>query len=141
MPKVQSPNKEDRECFYCHRSGHIIANCLLLKRKEQQQSQSEPQPQGVGLIKIMSSTSTEDVSVKIGDDVYKLFIFDGLVSLTRESADQRLVRILRDTGASRSFILSSVLPFSEQSVCGYGTVLRNVKMGHAPRPVHGVHIQ
>lgn len=26
-------NKEFRECFYCHKPGHVISNCLTLKRK------------------------------------------------------------------------------------------------------------
>lgn len=34
-PKSSPPrNKEDRECFYCHKKGHIIADCLALKRKQ-----------------------------------------------------------------------------------------------------------
>ncbi len=27
-------SKETRECFYCHRKGHVIADCLSLKRKQ-----------------------------------------------------------------------------------------------------------
>ncbi len=31
-PKSNLPKtKEDRECFYCHKSGHLIADCLMLK--------------------------------------------------------------------------------------------------------------
>uniref|UniRef100_A0AAV2KT16 CCHC-type domain-containing protein n=1 Tax=Knipowitschia caucasica TaxID=637954 RepID=A0AAV2KT16_KNICA len=26
-------HKEQRECFYCHKPGHVISNCLALKRK------------------------------------------------------------------------------------------------------------
>ncbi len=43
---ISSPKKEDRECFYCHKPGHLISNCLSLKRK-QQSTPSVTQPKGV----------------------------------------------------------------------------------------------
>ncbi len=27
--------REERECFYCHKTGHVIADCLALRRKQQ----------------------------------------------------------------------------------------------------------
>lgn len=35
-PVSVTPNnsREDLECFYCHNRGHIIANCLALKKKK-----------------------------------------------------------------------------------------------------------
>lgn len=68
-------------------------------------------------------------------------MFNGLVSLTGEPADQRPVRILRDTGASQSVILASTLPFSKESACGYGTDLRGIEMGRMRQPVHRVHLR
>lgn len=56
-------------------------------------------------------------------------------------ADQRPIRILRDTTCSQSIILASSLPLSEQSAHGYGTVLRSVEMCYIPRPVHRVYVQ
>lgn len=122
--KISSSKREERECFYCHKPGHVIANCLTLKRKEQQQpSPSAPQPKGIGLNKnepcINGDFSDSDIDV-----CFKPFIFDGLVSLTGEADDRRPVRILRDTGGSQSVILASALPFSECSACGYRAVLR-----------------
>ena len=118
-PKLTSSKREERECFYCHKPGHVIANCLTLKRKEQQQpSPGAPQPKGIGLIKnapcINGDFSDSDIDV-----CFKPFIFDGLVSLTGEADDQRPVCILRDTSGSQSVILASALPFSELSACGY----------------------
>lgn len=66
---------------------------------------------------------------------------DGLVSLTGSPAFQRTMRILRDTACSQSVMLSSVLPFSEQSACSYNTELRGVEMGCILRPVHCVNIE
>ncbi len=34
---VEKP-KEMRECFYCHKKGHVIAECLSLKRKQHAQT-------------------------------------------------------------------------------------------------------
>lgn len=51
------------------------------------------------------------------------------------------MRILRDTACSQSVILASALPFSDQSACEYGAVLRGVEMGFALRPVHCVHVE
>ena len=124
--------REPRECFYCHKSGHVIANCLALKRKS---DQSVPQTKGVGLIKTGSVVPNTVV-----DPCFEPFIFEGLVSLSVDSPDQRPVRILRDTGGSQSVILASVLPFSSKSSCGYGSVLRGIEMGYSPKPVHFVHV-
>jgi len=36
-PRVKvdiSQHKEMRECFYCHKTGHVIADCLTLQRKQ-----------------------------------------------------------------------------------------------------------
>lgn len=44
--------KSDRQCFYCHKTGHVIADCLSLKR-EQQPPQAK-QVKGLGLIKTVS---------------------------------------------------------------------------------------
>lgn len=43
--------KEEHECFCCPKRGHIIANCVSLKRKEPSHSASpKHQPKGLGLI-------------------------------------------------------------------------------------------
>lgn len=129
-------NKEFRECFYCHKPGHVISNCLTLKRKTEQ----SVQPKGVGLIKSETCTLVSDTT-RNPDSCFEPFIFDGLVSLTGEAHNQRPIRILRDTGGSQSVILASALPFSNESSCGYGSVLRGIEMGYSPRAVHRVHIQ
>ncbi|KAK5890791.1 hypothetical protein CesoFtcFv8_014277 [Champsocephalus esox] len=137
--RVFTRNREERECHYCHQPGHLIGNYMLLKRKEQPPNMTRPK--GIGLINTRSlSISTTDNEEEI-DPCFKPFVFEGLISLTGESDDQRPVRILRDTGGSQSVIVASALPFSDKSACGYGSLLCGIEMGYVPRPVHNVHIQ
>ena len=135
------PRKDDKDkvCFACHKPGHLIANCSIVKREKQQAAtHTATHTQGVGLIK------TEPVSIQNGDNTdscFAPFMFDGFVSLTGDPNDQQPVRILRDTGGSQSIILAGVLPLNEQTSCGYSTVLRGIEMGYVPRALHRVHIQ
>lgn len=130
--------KEERECYYCHQVGHVIANCLTLKRREQ--SSRASQAKGVALIKADCGVSTNSFDQQI-DDCFKPFVFNAFVSLTGEAADKRPIRTLRDMACSQSVILASALPFSDNSACHYSSVLRGVEMGYVLRPVHRIHIQ
>ncbi|KAK0144157.1 hypothetical protein N1851_017473 [Merluccius polli] len=140
---IQSNNvqKGDRECFYCHKTGHVIANCLTRKHKENVRDKQVAPPKGIGIIKAEQNSPQMFSHSDTIDECFKPFTFDGLVSLACDPADQRPVRILRDTACSQSVILSSVLPFSDQSACGYGSVLRGVEMGYVLRSVHRVYVQ
>lgn len=82
-----------------------------------------------------------NADLKVVVACFKPFIFDGLVSLTGEPADQCSVRILRDTVFSQSVILTAALPFTDQSASNYGSVLCGVEMGYIPRPIHRVHVE
>lgn len=70
------------------------------------------------------------------DPCFRPFISEGWVSLTGKREDERSVHVLRDTACSQSLILSSALPLSSASACGYSTVLQGVEMGYMPRPLH-----
>ncbi|XP_023180999.1 uncharacterized protein LOC111605866 [Xiphophorus maculatus] len=137
MVKTTVP-KESRECFYCHKPGHVIADCLALKRKNQSNS---TQTKGVGFVKKEPRNKNVGCGDKLPDPCFIPFIFDGLISLTADPSDLKPVRILRDTGGSQSVILANVLPFTHESACGYNSVLRGIEMGYAPRPVHRVYIK
>ncbi|KAK0140086.1 hypothetical protein N1851_022971 [Merluccius polli] len=53
-----SPPQGDRECFYCHKKGHIIVDCFSLKHK--QFSPNLPQSKGMGLKSV--TTRYQDVT-------------------------------------------------------------------------------
>lgn len=139
--RTSSTPKEERECFYCHKLGHVIANCQALKRKEQTHSASSGHTKGVGLTKGIPATIRPRQNRSQLDSCFQPFIFDGAVSLPDNPADARPIRILRDTGGSQSLILAGALPFSEKSACGYNVILSGVEMGYVPHPLHKAHIQ
>lgn len=107
--------KEDRECFYCYKCGHLISNCLSLKRKQQSVS-NILQPKGVSLITAEPHISATPPN-EMPDSSFQPFIFEGIISLTGEPDDKHSVRILRDTGGSQTIMLADALPFSESCYC------------------------
>ena len=126
--------KVNRPCFFCRKTGHLIADCVAWKRK---QGLAPPQPKGVGLIK---TSSIENIPVE-PHECFKPFISDAFVSLTGDVKEQRRVTVLRDTAYSQSLILSSVLPGENQSSCNASAVVRGIEMGFVPAPLHRIHVE
>ena len=89
------------------------------------------QPKGVGLVNTVSrSVSYANACVSdLPDPSYKPFILSGLGSLTGDLKDQQKVQILRDTGVTWSFILSDVVPLSDDSFCGSSVLVQGIEMG------------
>lgn len=69
-----------------------------------------------------------------------LFITEGFVSLVGD-AHRVPVKILRDTGASESFICQSVLPFSSLSDIGSFVLIRGIGLQPFPVPLHRIQLQ
>lgn len=131
---VEKP-KETRDCFYCHKKGHVIAECLSLKRKQQSQVKE------VGFVNTVSqSVHFEQTKDKV-DNVYFPFLFKGYVSLSGKEEDQLEVQVLRDTGAAQSFVCSDVLPFSDQTSVGSSRLVQGFSMEIMRVPVHRIHLQ
>ncbi|KAK0132100.1 Retrovirus-related Pol polyprotein from transposon 412 [Merluccius polli] len=70
---------------------------------------------------------------------YAPFVTEGFVSLTGDT-HRVPVKILRDTGASESFICQSVLPFSDESDTGNCVLIRGIGLQSFPVPLHKVHL-
>lgn len=137
---VSRLSSTERPCFYCRKPGHLIADCSAWKRKQQGSGSVPKPPKGVGLIKTVTPNN-ESMALKAPDDCFKPFIFDGFVSLTGKAEDQRLIKVLRDTGGSQFFVLAGVLPFGPKSACEASTVVSGIEMGFVPAPLHCVHVQ
>ena len=69
---------------------------------------------------------------------YKPFISEGVVSLVDESSSQK-VKILRDTGATQSLMLDSVLPLTENKFYGCKCTYFRGRNGRVP--LHEVNIK
>ncbi|CAI5682996.1 unnamed protein product [Oreochromis niloticus] len=146
VPVAQHPRSEvlvsrpkaDRKCFFCFKSGHLIADCEAYKRK--QSVSTSRKPKGVGLIKTMPPVSRPP-SPETPDECFKPFIFKGTVSLSGKPEDKREVAILRDTGGSQSLMLASVLEFDEKSDCDASIIVRGVGMSFVPAPLHRIWVQ
>ena len=72
---------------------------------------------------------------------YKPFISEGVVSLVGDENSSQKVKILRDTGATQSLMLDSVLPLTENSFTGANVLTSGVEMGVLEVPLHEVNIK
>ena len=72
---------------------------------------------------------------------YKPFISEGVVSLVGDENSSQKVKILRDTGATQSLMLDSVLPLTENSLTGANVLISGVEMGVLEVPLHEVNIK
>ncbi|KAG7471871.1 hypothetical protein MATL_G00102630 [Megalops atlanticus] len=134
-----SPTKDIRECFYCHEIGHLIAVCPVLQKKSQSK-QSGPSTKSVGLIEATTSLPLPALDSDV-DTGYNPFISTGTVSLSGKEEDQVFITILRDTGATQSFILEDVLPFSNETYCGVDVLVQGIELGTVRVPLHSLRLQ
>ena len=72
---------------------------------------------------------------------YKPFISECVVSLVGDENSSQKVKILRDTGATQSLMLDSVLPLTENSFTGANVLISGVEMGVLEVPLHEVNIK
>ena len=136
------------ECTYCKRKGHLTSDCWFLQTKQNKQGTSFPSActAFTGLAKshvkqtrkFRGKRSLSESPRKFMDD-YKPFLSKGFVKLFGDGNPQP-IQILRDTGASQSLILQSVLPFSDSSSTGTSVLIRGVESGVVKVPLHVVHL-
>ena len=72
---------------------------------------------------------------------YKPFISEGVLSLVGDENSSQKVKILRDTGATQSLMLDSVLPLTENSFTGANVLISGVEMGVLEVLLHEVNIK
>ena len=135
-------------CNYCKQSGHIISECVALKRKREKEKQESPKPTGLTSLmsKPQSSIQNENpISAKTSEtdsvmEIYEPFLSDGFVSLNSGFAQSTPIKILRDTGASQSLILADTLPFSEKTSSGTSVLIQGVECGFVNVPLHNIYL-
>ena len=66
---------------------------------------------------------------------------EGVVSLVGDESSSQKVEILRDTQATQSLMLDSVLPLTENSFTGANVLISGVEMGILEVPLHEVNIK
>ena len=80
----------------------------------------------------VQSCTEDNISHNIESDYmenFKPFILEGVVSLVGNENSSQKVKILRDTGATQSLMLDSVLPLTENSFIGANVLISGVEMG------------
>ncbi|XP_023815218.1 uncharacterized protein LOC110015381 [Oryzias latipes] len=108
--ELSTSPRGSRECFYCHKRGHVVVDCPGLKRKL---SSTSPQPKGMGLLKSLPGMDKPQTL----DPCFKPFVSQGFISETGHPDNQQPVTMLRDTGGSQSVIREGILPLTEGSSC------------------------
>ena len=150
-PKPSGENKDQNPlsqpiCNYCKRTGHIISECLHLKRKKEKQEGLKPTGLTSLRSKPQSCVKEEDpIQTKRSEtdsvmEIYEPFLSDGFVSLNSDYAQSTPIKILRDTGASQSLILADTLPFSEKTSSGTSVLIQGVECGFVNVPLHNIYL-
>ena len=132
-------------CNYCKKPGHLVSECLKLKRKLEH---DEAKPTGLTTLRprLQSSikTNTIDIVTKPKSDsameIFEPFMLNGFVSLSGDNCPPTPIKILRDTGASQSLILADILPFSEKTSSGTSVLIQGVECGTVNIPLHHVNL-
>lgn len=128
-PGVKS--ESEQVCRYCLGRGHWKGNCPVLKSKGKY---PYVKPTTFGVAPTVSHCTAVPSEF---NPTYTPFISDGFVSLVG-SAEKVPVKILRDTGASESFILGSLLPFSSSTNSGRSLLVRGIDLNTFEVPLHKV---
>ena len=92
-------------------------------------------------VKTQSSLISEDSAPpQPAMDVFEPFIHEGLVSC--QVSDPTPIKILRDTGASQSLLLSDSLSFSQESSIGASVLITDISCSeYSPGPLHTVYLK
>ncbi|KAK0150744.1 hypothetical protein N1851_008151 [Merluccius polli] len=141
-----SAREVDKVCNYCR---HWKSECYALRQRSGSSgAQNGSEPQGAGLAapvvkRVGYVTPESEPSPKTqpspGFDSYLPFVTEGFVSLL-EGDDKVPVKILRDTGAFDTFIVASVLPFSENSDTGDFIPVLGMGMNVLNVPLHKIRL-
>lgn len=128
-PLASEKGKSNSVCFYCKKKGHLIANCWALAKKNK-----SPTALAVTRSSIFELNESDKIHAR-----FEPFIMKGFIG-TEENSELKPVRILRDTGASQSLLLSGILPLSEETSTGTNVLLQGVELGFTEVPLHTIYL-
>lgn len=118
--------------FNCKTKGHIVANCPVFKKKN-----TKP----VALIKIVNHVNQSFSSKKLFEYAdFKSFVMDAFV-LVSGNVEKSLVKILRYTAASQSYILEGGWLLSSDTAVGSNVLVCIFCMQDIGVPLHKVMIR
>ena len=141
-------------CEHCGKFNHKSEDCRIAKNKWQKEVKSTglTSLKGLKVSPFTDSDNSKGIKVNplhndkscIEDKIspntesdymenYKPFISEGVVSLVGDENSSQKVKILRDTGATQSLMLDSILPLTENSFTGANVLISRVEMG-GPTP-------
>ena len=99
------------------KTGHIISECLHLKRKKKKEEGLKPtsltsvRPKPHSYVKEDDPTQTERSETDSIMEIYERFLSNGFASLNNDYAQSTPIKILRNTGASQSPIFNRYSAF------------------------------
>jgi len=117
-----------------------MSKCTMLQRKNQK---VEPDcliaPNSVGQTESLEDGQGKGGSSPMGvaESGLSPFVSKAFVRL-KGNREALPINVLKDTGATQSLILDSVLPFSDKSSTGISVLLQGVEMGVIQVPLHFV---
>uniref|UniRef100_A0A1A8MJP6 CCHC-type domain-containing protein n=1 Tax=Nothobranchius pienaari TaxID=704102 RepID=A0A1A8MJP6_9TELE len=76
-PGVNQPPGRQPHCFYCHRPGHIVKDCLVLKRRNEQKRSP---PREIGLLTHQPVQSKMKEETETERSCFKPFLSQGVVA-------------------------------------------------------------
>nr|XP_046229617.1 uncharacterized protein LOC124050808 isoform X1 [Scatophagus argus] len=139
-PRGQMCFDSSKICNFCRGRGHWKADCPKVNAKRGVVGQANSAACAVSVEPVFASQANQmDVGEpsNLEKTDFSAFVSDGWVSLGKGNV-RVPVKILRDTAACDSYILDSVLPFSDNSNTGDFVLMRGMGMNVVPVPLHSV---
>ena len=122
LGKVSESPSRVKKCFLCKKVGHVVANCFHNpKRKKDDESKKG----SVALTRYRTTKEEKDFVAVDGDSSLAYFQSSGSISLSEHEVGVP-IRILRDTGASKSIVLRKAVPFIENMLIDEHVVLQGI---------------
>ncbi len=134
---VFGEKEKENMCNYCHGFGHWKNECPLLKVRDIAKTKSKSSVRPVVLAVTASEVNNVQKSCSHCVSTFSPFVTDGFVRLVNSTEDVP-VKILCDTGSSETFVLESILSFSNDSYTGNDVLIRGIGLNVISVPLHKI---